>query len=192
MSAERAARRARVVTAAQPAAASLAPAGSGDLDGALDRLLARRTAAAHAAGVAEGRATALADVGRAVEEALERLDASRVEALERVEGLAVELALEIARTLLRVELPAGRYDLERIVRETLACSDAGRGACVVHVNPVDAERLAAVPFRAGTEFEADHGVPAGSVHVTTPQGLLVRDLDQALASIRERLLGSLS
>jgi hypothetical protein len=62
---------------------------------------------------------------------------------------------------------------------------------VVHVNPVDAERLADVPFRAGTELEADPGVPAGSVHVTTPQGLLVRDLDQALGSIREHLLGSL-
>jgi len=37
----------------------------------------------------------------------------------------------------------------------------------------------------------DPSVARGSVHVTTPQGLLVRDLDEALRSIGERLLGDL-
>lgn len=178
-----------------PSAAALAPApreGQRPLDAALARLLARREAAARAAGEAAGRAELEQSLGRALEAALARLDADRDEAATQLARTAVELALEIARTLLRLEIPAGRYDLEAIVREALACSETGRGDCVVHVNPLDAERLTRVPFRAGTELEADHGVPRGSVHVTTPQGLLVRDLDLALDSIRERLLGGLA
>ena len=42
-------------------------------------------------------------------------------------------------------------------------------------------------YGAGTAVESDPGVPRGSVHVTTPQGLLVRDLDEALRAIGERL-----
>jgi flagellar biosynthesis/type III secretory pathway protein FliH len=102
---------------------------------------------------------------------------------------ATRLAVEIARTLLRQELEAGRYDLERIVRETLQASGVGRGACVVHLNPADVARLEGVPFRAGTTIESDPEVPAGDVHVTTHRGLLVRDVEQALASISERLEG---
>jgi len=178
----------RLATGALPTAAALA---EGSLDQSLARLLERRSAAAYACGFEAGRSAGRGELGNALEAALERLDAAREEAAARLGHTAVELSLEIARHLLRSELRAGRYDLEGIVRETLSFSATGRGRCVVHVNPVDAERLAQVPFRAGTEIEADAGVPQGSVHVTTPQGLLVRDLDEALRSIGERILEDL-
>jgi flagellar biosynthesis/type III secretory pathway protein FliH len=113
------------------------------------------------------------------------------EAVEKLAYTSVELALEITRCLLRAEIPAGRYDLEAIVRESLSLSGAERGRCVVHLNPVDAEAIADVPLRSGTELEPDPNVPRGSVHVTTPQGLLVRDLEEAVKSIGERILGDL-
>lgn len=131
-------------------------------------------------------------VGR---EAASQLLDQFVQALEaREEGLraalgrtAIELAVEIARTLLRHEIPAGRYDLERIVRETLHEAGVGRGACVVHLNPGDHARLSEVRFRSGTRLEPDEGVARGDVHVETSLGLLVRDVNGALESIAGRL-----
>lgn len=140
-------------------------------------------------GRAEGERTALANAAGALTRAAEEL--SRV-AQTRNDDLArdtTRLAVEIARTLLRAEIDAGRYDIERIVRETLQASGSGRGVCVLHLNPSDAARLEGAVFRAGTTIEADPDIPAGDVHVTTQRGLLVRDVEQALASIAERLEG---
>lgn len=177
-----------MVTARPPSEARLA---AGDLQAALERMLAAREAAAFEAGRREGEASMRASIVGAVDEAVARLDTSREEALTHLNHTAVGLAVEIARQLLRVELPTGRYDLEGIVREALSFSGAGRGRCVVHLHPADAGALEGVPFRAGTEIEADPSVSRGSVHVTTPHGLLVRDLDEALRAIGERLLENL-
>lgn len=165
---------------AAPSAARLV---AGGLEDALEAHCAARERRAHAAGMLAARAGAVG----ALEAAAARLDRAREAALEGVVHQTVDLALEIARTLLRCELPAGRYDLEGMVREALSFSGVERGRCVVHLHPDDAARLADTTFRAGTELEADPGVPRGSVHVTTPQGLLVRDLDEALRAIGERL-----
>jgi flagellar biosynthesis/type III secretory pathway protein FliH len=105
---------------------------------------------------------------------------------------SVLLATKIARELLRAEIDVGHYDLERVVRDALAVSGVGRGACVVHLNPIDAERLKHVPFRAGLTIEADHEVARGDVHLTTPVGVLVRDIDDALEAIGEKIRGGLS
>jgi flagellar biosynthesis/type III secretory pathway protein FliH len=133
------------------------------------------------------RATACA----AMDEAAARVDAARNTAEEEVAGFAVKLGIAIAEHLLHVELDAGRYDLEQIVRSTLAASDVGRGACVVHLAPEDVEQLAGVSFRSLTVLEPDPNMKPGDVHITTPQGLLVRDLESTLASIAERILGDL-
>lgn len=154
-------------------------------DQALGNVLERRVEAARARGARDAQAS----LGIDIEGAVARLDASREQAVEQLAHTAVELALEITRSLLRTEIPEGRYDLEAIVREALAFSGTGRGRCTVHVNPVDAAKLEQVQWRAGTEIEPDHEVARGSVHITTPQGLLVRDIDDAITSIRERLLG---
>lgn len=165
---------------AAPSAARLV---EGGLDEAICNYIAVRERRAHAAGMVAARAGAVG----ALEAAAVRLDRAREGALDGVVHQTVDLALEIARTLLRCELPEGRYDLEAMVREALSFSGVERGRCVVHLHPEDARRLEGTTFRSGTELEADPGVSRGSVHVTTPQGLLVRDLDEALRAIGERL-----
>jgi len=162
---------------------------AGDGAQALARLFEQREERARALGRSEGEARALERAAGALAAAVGRLDAARDAAREDLAHTAVELAVEIVRNLLRVELPAGRYDLEGIVREALSFSGVERGPCVVHLHPADAARLEGLRFRAGTVIEPDDGVSRGSVHVTTPQGLLVRDLDEAVRSIAERLHG---
>ncbi len=148
-------------------------------------------ASAFARGVAQGEQQALANSAGALDRAVAALDTARERAEQELARAAVELATEIARTLVRAEIDAGRYDIERIVREALAASGVGRRACVVHLNPVDAERLKSVPFRSATVIEPDLEVARGDVHVTTPHGVLVRDVDSALGSIAERIRGDL-
>jgi len=66
----------------------------------------------------------------------------------------------------------GAFPVERV--------EVGRGL------PLEIE---GVVFRVGTRLEPDPEVPPGDVHVTTQRGLLVRDVEQALASIAERIEG---
>jgi flagellar biosynthesis/type III secretory pathway protein FliH len=87
----------------------------------------------------------------------------------------------------RAEVDAGRYDIEKIVREALQVSGAGRSECVVHLHAEDMKRLSGIAFRSATRLEADPEISRGDVHVSTPRGVVVRDLDAALASIGERL-----
>ena len=143
------------------------------------------------AGFARGRAEALSGAAALVEEAATRIDQAREEALLAVPGFAARFAEEIARQLLHIELAAGRHEIEAMVRETLAESGIGRGECIVHVNPQDAERLEGVVWRRGTTLEADPNVPLGTVQVTTTSGLLVRDVDLCVKHASERLHGHL-
>jgi len=142
-------------------------------------LLARE----RAAGVREGEERAAAVLDAAVE----RLTALEQEAGAALARNATELAIEIARTLLRTELTRGNYDIERIVRETLSEAATGRAPCVVHLHPADHARLSATRFRSGTRLEPDEGVASGDVHVETSLGLMVRDIDAALEAIKKRL-----
>lgn len=138
-------------------------------------------------GRAQGQREALASLAPLLERAVADLDAQREQALARLAQDAATLAVEIARELTRSEIRASRHDIERIVREALAASGVGRGEALVHVHPSDAARLADVPFRANTRIEADPALRAGDVHVTCAQGVLVREIDEALGGLRERL-----
>ncbi len=135
----------------------------------------------------QGLRAAREELGAALDRAVERLAAFEDEARASLARTAVELALEIARLLLRTEIGRGNHDLERIVRDALSEAAVGRGPCVVHLNPADHARLSGVRFRSGTRLAPDEGVSPGDVHVETPLGLLVRDLDGALESIERRL-----
>ncbi len=128
-----------------------------------------------------------AALGATFDAALGEIETLRESAVARLAQDAANLAVEIARELVRCETKAQRHDIERIVRETLAASGVGRGACVVHLHPRDAQRMERVHFRARTQIESDPAVAEGDVHVTTPQGLLVRDLEHALDTIGERI-----
>jgi flagellar biosynthesis/type III secretory pathway protein FliH len=163
-----------------------------DRERLLERVASARERLAFEAGREEGRREERLLSAGALSRAAERLDSAREEAAAGLASDAVALALEIARVLVRRSIDLGTHDVERIVRETLAASGVGRGTCVVHLNPADAERLERVPFRAGTRIEADHEIAAGDVHVTTPHGVLVRDQDDAFAAIAERIRGELA
>lgn len=147
--------------------------------------------AARAQGAAEGEARALAGAAALLAQAAEALEAQRLRDADALAKDSVELAVAIARRLVRAEIDAGRHGIEALVRETLAASGAGRGACTVHLHPADLARLEGVPFRAGTELQADHEVARGDVHVTTARGTIVREVDAALAAAAARLLEDL-
>lgn len=141
---------------------------------------------AHARGFTEGQARLFSGTLSRIDLAVEELRVAREASDRAVIEDTTRLALAIAREIVRTEIEAGRYDIQRIVREALAASGAGRGACVVHLNPIDVERLAGVPFRAATRLESDPEVAPGDVHVSTQRGTLVRDVDAALATLAER------
>jgi flagellar biosynthesis/type III secretory pathway protein FliH len=169
------------------------PASARAIDGngedALATLLASSCARAYTAGCAEGERRAVENAASLLHLASERIDAASEKASAQVAEFATALAIEIARVVLRTEVARGHYDLERIVRDTLHHSGVGRGVCVVHLNPADAAALANVRFRAGTTIEADEAVARGDVHVTTPRGLLVREIDEVVRAVAERLRG---
>jgi flagellar biosynthesis/type III secretory pathway protein FliH len=165
----------RIVLHGPPSAARIV---AGDLGAYRERRAFER-------GLAQGKAQALGRAAGALERAAAELEVAHGSASK----LAVEMALEIARVLLRREAKAGNYDLEKLVRETLAVSGVDRGRCVVHVHPDDAKELEAVTFRAGTVVEADIAVARGNVQVSTPRGLLVREFEQALDAIGAELRG---
>jgi flagellar biosynthesis/type III secretory pathway protein FliH len=136
---------------------------------------------------AEGERRGRAEAGAPLEAAIARLQDFEQEAHAALASTAVELGVEIARTLLRGEIHRDRHDIERIVRGTLAEAATGRAPCVVHLHPSDHARLAETKFRSGTRIEPDVGVAKGDVHVETSLGLLVRDIDDALAAVARRL-----
>ena len=144
-------------------------------------------AAAHARGRAEGQADALAGAAASLSEAAEALDTCRKECTAEVACVAVELGIGIARRLVRTELAADRHDIEAIVREVLAATTERRTTTTIHVSPSDAERLTSVSFRAATEIIADESIATGSVRLETPLGVLVRDIDECMRNLAERL-----
>lgn len=138
-------------------------------------------------GQAVGEARALAGAVQRLDEAVAEFQSAREIADRAVAADAASLAVSIAREILRVEISAGRYDLERIVRESLQASGAGRAECVVHLHPRDLDRLQGLAFRSATRLEGDPEVALGDVHVSTARGTIVRDVDAALAAVTERL-----
>lgn len=156
--------------------------------GTLDLVFASERNRAFARGVEEGRRLERSEATARLDDAVDQIVATQASAETALSKTAVELAITIARTLLRTEIRAGNYDLEGIVREALKETSTGRSACVVHLNPTDHARLADVKFRSGTKIQVDEGVALGEVQVETALGLLVRETMGALKSIEEALL----
>src|SRR5262245_6858198 len=98
------------------------------LDEIASELAARRVRPAREEGFAEGRRNGAAESATLFDAAVARLEDERVAREEQASAWAVRFAVEIARHLLRREVTAGHYDVEQIVRETLARSGVGRGA----------------------------------------------------------------
>lgn len=141
-------------------------------------------AEAFAAGVAEAQRTSAA----ALDAAVDHIEALRAELGDSLAERAAGLAVEMLQELLRVELVAKNYDIVSVVRSTIREAGNSPGALALHVHPEDAARLADQPFRTGTTIVADAAVRRGDVQLHTDQGLLVRDMDACVASIKERIL----
>lgn len=180
--------RVRVVTGALPRAARL---GATSLDALARAMDDARIAASLAGERARAHGEATRTAAEALNRAAARLDEARERAVETLSADAVALGVEIARQILKVEIQASHYDLEQIVRATLAASDVKRGHCVVHLHPDDAAMLEGIVFRGETVLHPDGEIPRGTVQVETPRGLLVREPDAALEEIREQLLEDL-
>jgi len=138
-------------------------------------------------GLDEGESRAVEGAIRRLDEAVAELIRAREESDLAVAEDTAKLALVVAREIVRTEIDAGRYDIERLVRDVLQVSGAGRAACVVHLHADDLERLSGVAFRSATRLEADPEIARGDVHVSTSRGIVVRDLEAALAAVAERL-----
>lgn len=163
----------------------------GDAQAALDRIVAIAREDGYRAGLAEGRQPGRDSAVDALDRAVEEVGAAREELIEQAARDAAALATDIASHILHQEIGEGRYDIERIVREVLRESGVGRDACTVHLHPADVASLEDVKFRSGTAIEEDIAIVRGNVQVETPRGLMVRDVDGAVRSIRERLLADL-
>jgi flagellar biosynthesis/type III secretory pathway protein FliH len=144
--------------------------------------------AARAAGLAEAQSTS----AQAIERAASELDAARAGLADSLAETAAALAVQMLQELLRVELVAQNYDIVEIVRSTIREAGNSPGAMIIHVHPEDAAALADTPLRTGTQVQPDPTIRRGDVHVQTPQGLLVRELDECVASIRERILAEVT
>jgi len=160
---------------------------AGRIEDYLERSHDAELEAARLEGQADGRASALSGAATSLEAATTAMEASREECISDVTSLAVELGIGIARRLVRAELAAERHDIEAIVRDVLASTSDGRTTTEIHVSPEDAARLNEVTFRAATEVVSDEAISTGSVRVETPQGVLVRDIDECMRNIADRL-----
>lgn len=141
---------------------------------------------------AEGYAAAVQEATQLMDAATDRLDRDREQALRELPAFALRFAQEVARHLIRTTIQSGGHDMEGMIRDALARSGVGRGACVVHVCPDDFQKLQGITFRKGTEIQLDPALPAGSVHVATPQGLLVRDINSCVRAAAEQIYKTMS
>ena len=164
-----------------------ATAHTGGLEDYIERSHEAELEAARLEGLADGRASALTGAAASLEAAVNALEKNREECISEVTEVAVELGLGIARRLVRTELAAERHDIEAIVRDVLASTGDGRTTTKIYVSPEDAKSLEEVTFRAATEVVADGAIPTGSVRVETPQGVLVRDIDECMREVATRL-----
>lgn len=152
----------------------------------------QREASLRSAARAEGLAAAQSTSAQALETAANALDAAREGLADSLAETAAALAVQMLQELLRVELVAQNYDIVEIVRSTIREAGNSPGAMIIHVHPEDAAALAETPLRTGTQVQADPTIRRGDVHLQTPQGLLVRELDDCVASIRERIMAEVT
>ena len=158
---------------------------------ALDAFLTELRAGAAEQAYTAGREEAARELSGLVSRVAENLERDAEQNAAELSRIAVRLGSAIARELMKLELVAGNHDVERMVRDALGELRPGRDPCEVHVHPEDAERLATVPFGSTVRLVADPALRRGDVAVTSPQGRLVRSLDEGLARITASLAEAL-
>ena len=164
--------------------------GAAPVENELERMAAKAKEAGFAAGYKEGSVKAAAEAQR-----LNALGAEAQKALsqhgEEVAAEVLDLALELARQMLRTELKVRRETLIAVVREALDCLPHGTQGAQLQINPADIEVVRA---HIGDEFKAtglrvveDHRIQPGGCKITSS----VCEVDATLATRWKRIVATL-
>lgn len=136
----------------------------------------------------EAERAALASASAAVERAAAELAGLRRRVLAEAERQVLELAVEMARTVLRQEVDAGRHDPAPIVQAALAQLPP-RAEVTVRLHPSDFARYGSAAAGEGRlRVLADATVPAAGCRVECGQGVVEADPQRQLDEIRQTLL----
>jgi flagellar assembly protein FliH len=141
---------------------------------------------------AEQERNSLRRVRLALEEALERFEGIQLQMLREAEEHLLDLALEIARKVLMQEIDAQRYQIDPIVREALTQAPLHREV-VVRLNAEDWRRCemarnAEDSDKAGRiRFVADPSVKPAECVLETSEGTVTSNLESHVQAIGEAL-----
>ncbi len=122
---------------------------------------------------------------------------AKEEALNQAQKEVVEMALAIAKRVVRANVQMNKEIVTNMVEESLRrVMDKER--ILIRVNPKDAEEIRAHRAKYTTSVEgienleivADRRVSPGGCVVETNTGNIVADLDAQLEEIKEKLIGS--
>lgn len=154
------------------------------------RAAAQAREAAHAAGLKEGRAQAQKEVQR-LAQAAAQAESLIGDAGERLAAEVLDLALELARQMVRTELKVRRESLLAVVREALDCLPHATTGAQLALNPADVDL---VRGHVGDELKAgalrlveDHRVEPGGCRIVSPSC----EVDATLATRWKRLVATL-
>lgn len=167
-----------------------APSPAAATESDIDRIAAKAKEAGYAAGYREGSAKAAAEAQR-----LNTLGTEAQKALahhgETLAAEVLDLALELARQMLRTELKVRRESLIAVVREALDCLPHGTQGAQLMLNPADIEVVRA---HVGEELKAtglriveDHRIQPGGCKITSA----VCEVDATLATRWKRIVATL-
>ncbi|MCL2701499.1 MAG: flagellar assembly protein FliH [Phycisphaerae bacterium] len=136
----------------------------------------------------EAERAALASAASALERAAADLADVRQRVLAEAEREVMELAVEMARTVLHQEVDAGRYDAAPIIQAALSQLPE-REAVTVTLNPTDFSRCGeAISGDGRLQLRSDATVPPAGCRVECGQGVVEADPAKQLDEIRHTLL----
>lgn len=154
------------------------------------RNLAAALDAARATGLKEGRAQAQKEAQR-LARAAAQAETLIGEAGAQLAAEVLDLALELARQMMRTELKVRRESLLAVVREALDCLPHGTTGAQLALNPADVELVRA---HVGDEIKAgalrlleDHRIEPGGCRIIAP----ACEVDATLATRWKRLVATL-
>jgi flagellar assembly protein FliH len=138
---------------------------------------------------------ALARAAQALERAAAGLSDLQDTIAREAEAHLAELAVAIARKVLKQAVDAGQYDVEAIVQEALRCAPSRREV-VVRLNPEDLARIEKAGAEGkplglgGVRLAADPALGRAECAVDTAEGTVDVRLEDQLQEVRQALAGS--
>ncbi len=171
-----------------PSSVRVRPEPSGQ---ALDAVIAEILESERTLAFEAGRAQANAELAGLVDQLTSELDEDAAHNLNELAEASTRIGIQVARELLKLEVVAAGHDIEAMVRSALGQLRSGRDACQVRLHPEDLARLEGVAFGSTVSFEAEPSIRRGDVVVISPQGRLVRSLDDAMDAIGDALRAEL-